>query len=84
MSTWRGAQSDAEGIQEEEAREALAALDPLWTELFPAEQARIIQLLVERVEIGTDGLKLRFRDKGLAQMVAEVGMISGKGRKAAA
>ena len=84
MSTWRGAQSDAEGILEEEAKEALAALDPLWTELFPAEQGRIIQLLVERVEIGTDGLKLRFRDKGLAQMVAEVGMISGKGRKAAA
>lgn len=52
--------------------------------LFPAEQARIIQFLVESVEIGTDGLRLRFRDKGLAQMVAEVGMISGKGRKAAA
>ena len=27
-------------------------LDPLWDELFPAEQARIIRLLVERVEIG--------------------------------
>ena len=65
-------------------RAALAALDPLWTELFPAEQARIIQLLIDRVDIGTDGLKLRFRDKGLAQMVTEVSMISGKGRKAAA
>ena len=57
---------------------------PLWIELFPAEQARILQLLIERVDIGTDGLKLRFRDKGLAQMVTEVSMISGKGRKAAA
>jgi hypothetical protein len=28
-------------------------------------------------------LKLRFRDEGLAQMVAEVGVIAGKGRKAA-
>jgi site-specific DNA recombinase len=84
MSTWRGAQSDAEGILEEEAREVLAAPDRLWTELFPAEQARIIQLLVERVEIGTDEPKLRFQDRGLAHMVAEVGMISGKGRKAAA
>jgi len=64
-------------------REALAALDPLWAELFPAEQARIVQLLIERVDIGTDGLRLRFRDEGLVQMVAEVGMIAGKGRKAA-
>jgi DNA invertase Pin-like site-specific DNA recombinase len=84
IATWRAAQPECERLAEDEVREALAALDPLWAELFPAEQARIIQLLVERVDIGTEGLKLRFRDKGLAQMVAEVGMISGKGRKAAA
>ena len=29
-------------------REALERLDPLWNELFPAEQARIV---VERVDI---------------------------------
>ena len=39
---------------------------------------------IERIDIGTDGLKLRFRDKGLAQMVTEVGIITGKGRKVAA
>ena len=83
MSTWRAAQPNCDGPAEDEVREALAALYPLWAELFPAEQARIVQLLIERVDIGTDGLKLRFRDKGLAQMVEEVGMISGKSRKAA-
>jgi hypothetical protein len=84
MATWRAAQPESDSLAEDEVREALAALDPLWAELFPAEQARIVQLLVERVDIGTDGLKLRFRDKGLAQMVTEVGSIAGKGRKAAA
>ena len=63
---------------------ALAAIDSFWAELFPAEQARIVQLLIERVDIGTEGLKLRLRDRGLAHMVAEVGMIAGKSRKAAA
>ena len=63
---------------------APAALDPLREEVFPTEQARIIQLLIKRVDIGADGLKLRFRDKGLTQMVAEVGVIAGKSRKAAA
>ena len=84
VASWRAAQPECEGLQEDEVREALAALDPLWAELFPAEQARIIQLLIERVDIGTNGLKLRFRDKGLAQMVAEVGSMTGKNRRAAA
>ena len=69
---------------EDEAREALVALDPLWAELFPAEQARIIQLLIERVEVSTGGLKIRFRDKGLAAMVTEVGSVAAKDRRAAA
>ena len=84
MATWRTTQPDCEGLAEDEVRKALAVLDPLWVELFPAEQARIIQLLIERVDIGTDGLKLRFRDKGITQMVAEVGGIAHRNRKVAA
>ena len=34
----------------------LARLDPLlWEELFPAERARIVRLLVERIEVGPAG-----------------------------
>lgn len=55
----------------------LAAFDSLWEELFPTEQARLIQLLMEHVDIGTDVLKLRFKDKRLAQMVTEVGTTVG-------
>lgn len=84
MTTWRASQPECECITVSEVREALGALDPIWAELFPAEQARIIQLLIDRVDIGTDGLKLRLRDKGLAQVVTEVGMIAGKGRRTAA
>jgi hypothetical protein len=84
MSTWRATQSDGEGILEDDVREALAALDPLWSELFPAEQARIVQLLIERVDISTDGLKFRFRENGLAQTAVEVGIIAGKAGRAAA
>ncbi len=38
-----------DGLSESDVRGALERLDPLWDELFPAEQARIVQLLVERV-----------------------------------
>ena len=61
-----------------------APLKPLRVELLPDEQARIVRLLVDPVDIGTAGLKLQFRDKGLAQMVAEVGTMTGKSRKDAA
>lgn len=56
---------------------APAALDPLREEVFPTEQARIIPLLTEHADIGTDVLKLRFRDKRLARLVTEAGTIVG-------
>jgi len=45
-------------------RDALQRLDPLWDELFPAEQARIVQLLVERVDVSPDGADIRLRTEG--------------------
>ena len=53
-------------------REALQRLDPLWNELFPAEQARVIQLLVERVDVGPDGVDIRLRTEGLTNLTAEL------------
>ena len=39
--TWKAARAHADDISEADARTALQQLDPLWDELFPAEQARI-------------------------------------------
>jgi hypothetical protein len=60
------------GIAGDEAREALLQLDPLWDELFPAEQARVLQLLVERVDVRMHGVEVRLRPNGLAGLVREV------------
>ena len=48
-------------------------LDPLWDELFQAEQARIVRLLVERVEVGPDGADIRLRVDGLSSLVQDLG-----------
>jgi hypothetical protein len=69
--TWRAARAQAGEVSETEVREALLQLDPLWDELFPAEQARIVALLVERVEIGTEGLNVRLRVDGLTGLAGE-------------
>jgi hypothetical protein len=49
-----------------------AVLKPVWNELFPAEQTRIVQLLVERVDVQEDALAVRIRAEGLASLVAEL------------
>jgi hypothetical protein len=47
-----------------------------WDELFPAEQARIVQLLVDRVDVEPDGLKIRVKSEGLAQLYADLARAS--------
>ena len=72
LSTWRAARGQGEPIPEREVLDSLQGLDPLWDELFPAEQARIVQLLVERVDLGTGGMDIRMRTEGLATLVTEL------------
>ena len=79
VGTWRNASEQENCITEAEVREALQDLDPIWDELFPAEQARVIQLLVERVEVLPDKLNLRFRVDGLQSLVTDL----NSGRRAA-
>jgi hypothetical protein len=47
-------------------------LDPLWDEPVPVEQARIVQLLVERVEVRVHGVDVRLRPNGLTGRVRDV------------
>jgi len=75
VGTWKAARAQDAEITEASVGAALMQLDPLWDELFPAEQARITALLVERVDIGTDGLNVRLRIDGLGGLTHE--MLSG-------
>jgi hypothetical protein len=39
---------------------------------FPAEQARIVRLLVDRVDVDVDGLRIRLRTEGLSGVADEL------------
>jgi DNA invertase Pin-like site-specific DNA recombinase len=82
VRTWRKAKQLTPDIEEEEVREALHRLDPLWNELFPAEQARVVQLLVERVDVSLDGLDIRLRTEGLANITNDLRSVGAKARAA--
>jgi len=83
VQTWRAARKVDRTITEAEVRDAIERLDPVWDELFPAEQARIVQLLVERVDVGPAGLDIHLRTEGLATLVGDLRAATGDTRRAA-
>jgi site-specific DNA recombinase len=83
VQTWRTTRKSIKDITEAEVRGALQTFDPLWNELFPAEQARIIDLLVERVDIRTDRVDIKLRIAGVTSLVGELTSHSGPQRDAA-
>jgi site-specific DNA recombinase len=70
--TWAVAKREGDEITEREVTILLADFATVWKELFPAEQARIVQLLVERVDVQEHALEVRIRAEGLASLVGEL------------
>jgi DNA invertase Pin-like site-specific DNA recombinase len=71
--TWAAAKREGEKITEREVTVLLADFATVWSELFPAEQARIVQQLVERVDVQEHALEVRIKAEGLASLVGELG-----------
>ena len=82
-ATWKACRAEDAVIAEASVRDALHRFNDLWDELFPAEQARVVQLLVERIDLTETGMDLRLRTdgtKGLVQdLSAKAQAVSGAG-----
>jgi DNA invertase Pin-like site-specific DNA recombinase len=83
VTTWRAARSEIKGITERQVAEALHQFDELWAELFPAEQARIVQLLVQRVDISETGADITLRVDGLAGLMHDLRAATVRSKEAA-
>jgi hypothetical protein len=70
--TWAAAKRGDDEITEREVTILLADFATVWSELFPAEQARIVQLLVQRVDVHENTLEVRIRAEGLASLIGEL------------
>ena len=72
VKIWRQAKKSDEQVSEREIVDALQSLEPVWDALFPGEQARLVSLLVDRLEISTDGIEMHLLGEGLDSLVKEL------------
>jgi DNA invertase Pin-like site-specific DNA recombinase len=74
VATWKAARRSIKGLTERAVRERLYDFDKLWVELFPAEQMRIVHMLVERVVLSTVGADITLRTEGLCSLMEDFGI----------
>jgi DNA invertase Pin-like site-specific DNA recombinase len=68
----RAVRAQAPDVGEAEVISALDRFWDVWKALIPAEQARVVQLLVERVEVREAGLAITLHAAGLGQIAREM------------
>ena len=70
--TIRAIRDESPTINEQAIVSALKDFDQLWAALYPAEQTRIIHLLVERVTVGEGGIAVDLRHEGLGSVLRDM------------
>jgi hypothetical protein len=51
---------------------AMLQIDKVWDQLFPAEQERIVRLLLKKVVVTLHTVELQFRPNGLERLAVEL------------
>ena len=59
-------------LDEAKVTVAMTRLDLIWDQLFPAEQTRIVKMLIEKVIVSPSDLEVRLRGNGIEQLVQEL------------
>ena len=72
QAVWDRVRASAIDLDEARVVVPMRQLAAVWPSLFPAEQRRLAQLLIERVLIGDDGLEILWRDAGWVELIDEL------------
>jgi len=72
QAVWDRVRASAIDLDEARVVMPMRQLAAVWPSLFPAEQRRLAQLLIERVLIGDDGLEILWRDAGWVELIEEL------------
>ncbi|MFO1152774.1 MAG: recombinase family protein [Rhodospirillales bacterium] len=81
--TWAAANPDGTAsLPEREVVARITEFAPLWEQLFPTEQARIVRLLVERVDVAQGHIEVRLRADGLQTLAEQLRTTDAKAHAA--
>jgi len=58
-------------VDEASAVMAMVKLGDVWEQLFPAERHRIVNLMIERVDLVPGGLKVKWHELGWKALIGE-------------
>ncbi len=58
-------------VDEDRAVMAMSRLGDVWEKLYPVEQHRIATLMIERVDLVSGGLKIKWRELGWKELIGE-------------
>ena len=72
QAVWDRVQKLDPQVSEPEVALPMRRLATIWRQLFPAEQCRLAQLLIERVVIADGGLEIVWRDQGWQELAGEL------------
>lgn len=70
LITQRAAAIDR-GLDEAKVTVAMRQFDQVWDALFPAEQQRLVKLLVEQVLVRPEAIEIRFHPNGIASLASD-------------
>jgi site-specific DNA recombinase len=62
---------------------AMTQLDAVWEQLFPAEQSRIVKLLVAKVIVSPTDIEVRLRANGIERLAWEMNQTAADAQVAA-
>ncbi|MBF0416778.1 MAG: recombinase zinc beta ribbon domain-containing protein [Magnetococcales bacterium] len=83
VKTWQAGNEQEYGLQEREIVPALRRLDPVWEELFPVEQQRLVNLLIDAVEVSKGDVQVHLRAAGLDTLARGLNEIGNQTEAAA-
>ena len=63
---------DSLTIDAQQTIQSLLSIEAVWDELFPAEQVRIVQKLVERVTRSPTGIKIDLKAEGMRELIRSI------------
>lgn len=72
QAVWEEIQRCEAGIPEPAVVLALRNLGGIWEQMFPVERCRLVQLLIERVQLREDGIDIEWRPLGWSTLVGEL------------